>query len=114
MTVFRSPAVTSRERKAFVGIGLGLGEGDGEGDADGEAVGDGDVDGVGVSAVSNNQMGTMTRTRSKRMKRGNDTRGWLVTPAATGSTMRTSVLGSAKEVRGNHGGDAAGRAAPPG
>ena len=107
-----------------MGIGLGLGEGDGDGegegegdgdaDGEGEAVADGVVAGVGVSAVSKNQMGTTTRIRGKRMKPGNDTRAWLVTPAATGSTTRRSVRGSATEVRGQLGGGAAGRAAPPG
>ena len=107
-----------------MGIGLGLGEGDGDGE--GEGAGDGDAEGEGeavgvvaaglgeVSAVSKNQMGTRTRIRGKRMKPGNDTRGRLVTPAATGSTTLRSARGSATEVRGQLGGGAAGRGAPPG
>ena len=107
-----------------MGIGLGLGEGDGDGegegegdgdaDGEGEAVADGVVAGVGVSAVSKNQMGTRTRIRGKRMKPGNDTRGRLVTPAATGSTTLRSALGSATEVGEHRGGAAAAHAAPPG
>jgi len=107
-----------------VGIGLGLGEGDGDGE--GEGAGDGDAEGEGeavgvvaaglgeVSAVSKNQMGTRTRIHGKRMKPGNDTRAWLVTPAATGSTTVRSALGSATEVGEHRGGAAAAHAAPPG
>src|SRR5262245_44786135 len=86
MTVSTVPAVTSRERKALIGVGCGLGEGEGVGLSLAAAVGLALGAGDGPSAVRSNQMGTTTRTRSKRMKSGNDTRAGLVTPEATEST----------------------------
>src|SRR5438132_1558261 len=78
---------------AMVGSAVGAGDETGEGDVE-EA---GDADGDGVSAVSSSQMGTTTRSRRKRMKPGNDTRGSLVTPTARVSTMPSSARETASE-----------------
>src|SRR5258708_17610732 len=58
--VLGSPAVTSSERNALVGVGVGIGDGEGVGEGDGvgdgegegEAIGEGGADGGGVGVVS--------------------------------------------------------------
>jgi hypothetical protein len=87
--VLGSPAVTSSERNALVGVGVGIGlgegvgDGDGDGDGDGEGEGEGDEigdgDGVGKSvglglgdglltATRRNQRGSAARTRNRFMR----------------------------------------------
>ena len=107
-------------RVAATGEDVGVTSVVGTAEAEGDSLGVGEAVGVvaaglgEVSAVSKNQMGTRTRIRGKRMKPGNDTRGRLVTPAATGSTTLRSALGSATEVGEHRGGVAAAHAARPG
>ncbi len=122
--VFAPPSVTSRERNALTGVGVGgggvgvgVGEGEADGDADGEADGDGEVwlgvgVGLGVVATNRNHRGKVTKTRGKRMKRGNDSRGWLVTPGARESTRGKSARGTANGARGRRVG-ASSRRGPP-
>jgi hypothetical protein len=85
--VVGSPAVTSSERNALVGVGVGIGlgegvdggvgvgvgegeaEGDGDGDGDGESVGVGPGDGgVGLAATRRNHRGSVARTRNRFMR----------------------------------------------
>ena len=93
--VVGSPAVTSSEMKALFGIGVGNGLGDGMG----VGLGDGVVatvgDGLGEAAVRRIHNPTGTRTRTHRMKAGNDTKGGLVTREAMESTRPKSVRGTA-------------------
>jgi hypothetical protein len=68
ITVFASPAVTSREMNALTGVGVGEGDGDGDGDGDGAGVGVvvGKELGVGVgeaAAIRRNHRGRVANTR---------------------------------------------------
>jgi hypothetical protein len=77
--VLGSPAVTSSERNALVGVGVGTGLGEGVGDGDGEGEGDemGDGDGEGESlgvglgdgATIRNQRASIARTQMRFMRR---------------------------------------------
>jgi hypothetical protein len=109
IAVLTSPAVTSSEMKALTGIGLGLGEGDGDGggvgmgEGDGDGTGDGAGDAVGgvgegveVAAISTNQRGRVTKTRSNFMRSSVG----YITRVARGWTTRTLVRGSARLGRG--------------
>src|SRR3954454_10519207 len=98
MTVLGGPAVTSSERKALTGVGNGLGDGDGLGLGEADAVSAGLGEGDEPSAVRSNHRGRKTRTRSERMKPGNDSRRRLVTPEARESTRPRWALGSASHV----------------
>src|SRR5207253_6876506 len=120
ITVVTLPAVTSSDRKALTGIGLALGDGEGEG----ELVGDGVVVAVGLvvglglvslwAATTNSQTGRNTRNRRSRMKAGNDTRRWLVTPGAKGATRQRWARESAISDRGRSAGAASRHGPRPG
>ncbi len=69
--VLGSPAVTSSERNALVGVGVGIGDGEGvgegegvgDGEGEGEAIGEGGADGVGVGVVSVSTIHTGSATK---------------------------------------------------
>src|SRR6266852_3433217 len=97
MTVFASPAVTSRERNALTGVG--------HGDALASEPHWARTAGAWVkrkrldAAAASTTTAGSSRMVLKRMKRGNDTRAGLVTPAARGSTTPRSARESASAGR---------------